>query len=115
MEKSVSSALNKLERNKNKHDRISKILVDVKAGIEHLYENLEGIDLNLQRINHVSDDTLMETLSQSEQKLLHLYSTVKMNKDVKEILQERQTTVTQTEDVQKALLNMKSTPLIRII
>jgi hypothetical protein len=44
VEKNVVSAQNKLDRNKDKYERIFKILVNVKSGIEHLYENLEGIE-----------------------------------------------------------------------
>jgi hypothetical protein len=41
IENNVNNAANKCERTKLKCDRIQKILVNVKAGIEHLYEKLE--------------------------------------------------------------------------
>jgi len=35
--------VNKCERTKLRYERVSRILVNVKAGIEHLYEKLEFI------------------------------------------------------------------------
>lgn len=37
IENNVNNAINKCERTKLKYERVSKILVNVKAGIEHLY------------------------------------------------------------------------------
>ena len=41
IENNVNNALNKCDRTKLKYERVSKILVNVKAGIEHLYEKIE--------------------------------------------------------------------------
>ena len=40
IEESVMKATNKCERIKNKYDRISSVLVNAKAGIEHLADKL---------------------------------------------------------------------------
>lgn len=37
----MNNAVNKCERTKNKYERSSKILVNAKAGIEHLVEKLD--------------------------------------------------------------------------
>lgn len=41
IENSVNNAINKCERTKLKFERVQKILVNVKAGIEHLYNKLD--------------------------------------------------------------------------
>ena len=46
VERNVLQAQNKYERNKDKLERINKVLVSAKAGIEHLYEKLLEIKLD---------------------------------------------------------------------
>jgi len=48
----VNNALNKCERTKLKYERVSKILVNAKAGIEHLVEKLDflKVSFNLFKI-----------------------------------------------------------------
>ena len=46
IESNVTTANNKCERTKLKYERVSKILVNVKAGIEHIYEKLEFFKVN---------------------------------------------------------------------
>lgn len=45
VEKNVNQAQTKYERNKDKLERINKVLVNSKAGIEHLSEKLGEIKL----------------------------------------------------------------------
>lgn len=46
-----------------KYERVQKILVNVKAGIEHLYEKLEFFKLEGKPNIVISDDTLVEGLA----------------------------------------------------
>ena len=62
MEKNVNSAQSKYERNKEKLERINKVLVDAKAGIEHLCEKLNDIKLEGVPNVFVTDNTLVEAL-----------------------------------------------------
>jgi len=67
-------ATNKCERNKAKCEHISKILIDVKAGIDHLAGNLAKINLDGETHIQMSDETVEEVLSQAELKLSKLMS-----------------------------------------
>ena len=66
VEKNVNSAQAKYDRNKEKLERINKVLVNAKAGIEHLCEKLN--DIKLEGIPNVKvlDNTLVEALIQCE-------------------------------------------------
>merc|ERR1711865_832577 len=67
----LSEANSKCERNKAKYERIAKVLVNVKAGVQHLFERLEVVDLaNANPVHTMNDDTVVEVLSQSEEKLM---------------------------------------------
>lgn len=58
----------KHERNKDKLDKINKILVNSKAGIEHLCEKLADVKLETrgQPNIRVNDDTMVDALIQCE-------------------------------------------------
>jgi len=66
VEKNVSAAQTKYDRNKEKLERINKVLVNAKAGIEHLSEKLN--DIKIEGIPNVvvSDNTLVDALIQCE-------------------------------------------------
>jgi len=67
----LSEANSKCERNRAKYERIAKVLVNVKAGVQHLFERLEVVDLpNAQPIHTMNDDTVVEILNQGEEKLI---------------------------------------------
>merc|ERR1711959_680301 len=67
----LSEANSKCERNRAKYERIAKVLVNVKAGVQHLFERLEIVDLpNAQPIHTMNDDTVVEVLNQGEEKLI---------------------------------------------
>ena len=59
----MNNAINKCERTKLKYERVQKILVNVKAGIEHLYEKLEFFKLEGKPNIMVSNETLVEGLA----------------------------------------------------
>lgn len=67
----LSEANSKCERNKAKYERIAKVLVNVKAGVQHLFERLEVVDLpNANPVHTMNDETVVEVLSQGEEKLM---------------------------------------------
>merc|ERR1712070_652681 len=62
----LSEANSKCERNKAKYERIAKVLVNVKAGVQHLYERLESVPVAQAPITTMNDDTVVEVLTQCE-------------------------------------------------
>lgn len=63
IETNVNNATNKCERTKLKYERVSKILVNVKAGIEHIFEKLEFFKLEGKPNLAVTDETLVDCLA----------------------------------------------------
>merc|ERR1712087_36919 len=58
----------KYERQKHKYERLAKVLVSVKAGIQHLSERLEGVAIDEAPLV-LADDNMVEVLQQCEKKL----------------------------------------------
>jgi len=58
----------KYERQRLKYERLTKVLVSVKAGIQHLSERLEGVKLDEAPLV-LTDDNMVEVLQQCEQRL----------------------------------------------
>lgn len=77
IESNVANANNKCERSKVKYERVQKILVNVKAGIEHIYEKLEFFKLEGKPNITVTDESLVESLSQVVEKMKLIYNPVK--------------------------------------
>lgn len=67
----------KCERYKLKYERLSKILVNAKAGIEHLNDKLEFFKLDGRPNINVNDDSLGEALTLCNDKLTMVYKIVK--------------------------------------
>ena len=63
-----SSDERKTERQRVKYERLTKVLVAVKAGIQHLAERLEGVKLEEPPLV-LTDDNMVEVLMQCEQRL----------------------------------------------
>jgi len=59
------------DKNRQKYERVAKILINVKAGVEHLYDKLSVFKSDIQQIP-MSDETVVDILKQCESKLLHL-------------------------------------------
>jgi hypothetical protein len=74
-ESHLSEANAKCERNKQKFERIAKILINVKAGVEHLADMLEVVKIDVPSII-MTDDTVVEVLTYCEQKMMKLLSAV---------------------------------------
>jgi len=74
-ESHLSEANGKCERNKQKYERVAKMLINVKAGIEHLSDKLEVIKIDQPPIV-LTDDTVVEVLQHCELKLMKLTESV---------------------------------------
>lgn len=72
----LSEANSKCERNKAKYERIAKVLVNVKAGVQHLYDRLESINVGVPAITTMNDDTVVDVLTQCEEKLMKVQDTI---------------------------------------
>jgi len=59
----------KAERQRHKYERMSRILIDVKAGIQHLTEKLEAVQLPGEKPVPLTDDSLVDVLLQNESRL----------------------------------------------
>lgn len=79
MESSVNSAQTEFERNKENLERINKVIVNAKSGIEHLCEKIADIKVNGVPNVPVTDSTLVEALQHCDRKLEDL--TEKILKD----------------------------------
>jgi len=58
----------KFEKQRLKHERLAKVLVSVKAGVQHLSERLEGISIDEPTMT-LSDDNMVDVVHQCERKL----------------------------------------------
>ncbi|EQC39938.1 hypothetical protein SDRG_02594 [Saprolegnia diclina VS20] len=70
-EANLNIATAKLERARLKYERVAKILISVKAGVEHLVDKIESVREDGKAI-HVGDDTIVEALHQSEVTLTNI-------------------------------------------
>ncbi|OQS06428.1 hypothetical protein THRCLA_01532 [Thraustotheca clavata] len=70
-ESNLNIATAKLERARLKYERVAKILISVKAGVEHLVDKIESIREDGKAI-HVADNTIVEALHQSELTLTNI-------------------------------------------
>merc|ERR1711959_30499 len=59
-----------------KYERIAKVLVNVKAGVQHLYDKLEAITVGQPPITTMNDDTVVDVLTQCEEKLMKVLETI---------------------------------------
>merc|ERR1719390_102394 len=74
-ESHLADASSKCERNKQKYERIAKILINVKSGVEHLADKLEPITVEQEAVV-MTDSTVVEVLAQCEAKLMRLMDSV---------------------------------------
>jgi len=74
LEDRLAKATEKFERNRSKFERMAKMLIDMKAGIDHLSEKLAPIKLENETALEMSDETVEEVLQQCELKVLKLLS-----------------------------------------
>jgi len=86
VEKNKAASQVKLDRYIDKYNRINETVIDVRAGIEHLYENMKVIKIEGQSIPCVTEETVVEALAQCEQRLVTLYGAMKNNPELMKIL-----------------------------
>mmetsp|Transcript_28795 Transcript_28795/g.83322 ORF Transcript_28795/g.83322 Transcript_28795/m.83322 type:complete len:531 (+) Transcript_28795:99-1691(+) len=74
VEKHLAQATERFERNRAKHERLAKILIDVQAGVDHLAEKLAPIKLEKEENIEMSEEMVVEALQQCDVKLKKLLS-----------------------------------------
>jgi len=74
-EKRLAEATAVQERVKTRHGRLTKVFVDIRAGIEHMSDKLEPVKLDQPAVP-VSDDTIVDVMYQCEAKLLKMFGVV---------------------------------------
>ena len=84
LEKQVNRSIYKCERNRLKYERISKTLVNVKAGIEHLVEKSDFFRLPGKNNLIVTNETLNECLIQTVEKIKLIFQVVKNDPNFKD-------------------------------
>eukprot|EP00163_Fabomonas_tropica_P028352 TRINITY_DN574_c1_g1_i2.p2 TRINITY_DN574_c1_g1~~TRINITY_DN574_c1_g1_i2.p2 ORF type:complete len:438 (+),score=180.01 TRINITY_DN574_c1_g1_i2:3654-4967(+) len=82
-ETQLSDANAKCERNKQKFERIARVLINAKAGIEHLADKLENVKSDLPTVP-LTDDTVVEVLSICEHKLTKLLDAINMEEQAED-------------------------------
>ncbi|KAF1317719.1 hypothetical protein FI667_g14535, partial [Globisporangium splendens] len=75
-EQNLVLASAKLERAKLKYERLAKVLIGVKAGVEHLVDKLECVRDDGQVVV-VTDETIIDALQESEMTLVRLLNQIK--------------------------------------
>eukprot|EP00286_Rhodomonas_abbreviata_P019831 CAMPEP_0181310962 /NCGR_PEP_ID=MMETSP1101-20121128/12876_1 /TAXON_ID=46948 /ORGANISM="Rhodomonas abbreviata, Strain Caron Lab Isolate" /LENGTH=544 /DNA_ID=CAMNT_0023417647 /DNA_START=54 /DNA_END=1684 /DNA_ORIENTATION=+ len=68
----LSEASSKCEKNRKRFDKMAKLLVNAKAGIEHLADRLDVVKVADQVKHDMSDETVLQILEQCELKLKRL-------------------------------------------
>lgn len=74
-EKKLADVTGTQERIKTRHSRLTKVFVDIRAGIEHMADKLEAVKLDVPSVP-ISDDTIVDVMHQCDQKLLKMFSVV---------------------------------------
>merc|ERR1719446_635374 len=74
-EKKLGEASSAQERIKTRHTRLTKVFVDVRAGIEHMADKLDPVKLEQPSVP-VSDDTIVDVMLQCDSKLLKMFNVV---------------------------------------
>ena len=67
----LTEAQHQCDNNRQKYERVAKIVINVKAGIEHLYDKMSIFKSDMQQIS-MSDETVVDILKQCESKLMLL-------------------------------------------
>lgn len=83
-EENLSSSAAKLERCRLKYERLAKMLISVKAGIDHLADKLDQVREDSRQIT-MTDDTIVDVMYQCEQTLVNLLQSVKAHEEKKHV------------------------------
>jgi hypothetical protein len=88
LERSITQAIVKHERSKDRCEKLSKILLNAKAGIQHLCDKLSDVKLNgYPDFCNITDSNMVEALVSCERKLRSLYTQVRSDPAFEEALQ----------------------------
>eukprot|EP00937_MAST-01D_sp_MAST-1D-sp2_P005295 g5295.t1 len=79
-EEQLAASTARLERVKLKYERLAKMLIQVKAGVDHLSEKLDPVRTSGRQIA-MTDDTIVDVLYQAEQTLVALLGKVKAGQE----------------------------------
>jgi coiled-coil domain-containing protein 151 len=77
LEDKLAQVMKKYEKSKAKYQKNMEIIMDTKAGIEHIVEMLESVKLEGQSNIPVTDENLIEALIQNRLKMEKIYFQVK--------------------------------------
>ncbi|CAM9580801.1 unnamed protein product [Pylaiella littoralis] len=79
-EELLSNSVARLERVRYKHERLSKILISVKAGVEHLQDKLKSTatEVGVEAMV-MTDETVVDVLEVAEKVLVEVSERVKLN------------------------------------
>jgi len=97
VDNNVGLAQQKYEKCKAKYERLSQIVINIKAGVEHLSERLENIRIDNQTNIPITEENILECLEQCNNKLNHVYSDVKSS-DVFALFQLDKAKISKAED-----------------
>lgn len=107
-EKKLAEATAVQERVKTRHSRLTKVFVDIRAGIEHMSDKLEPVKLDQPAVP-VSDDTIVDVMLQCEAKLLKMFGVVGETEDeLPETMQSRGSTRTSARPTDTQPATMES-------
>lgn len=88
LERAITQATVKHERSKDRCEKLSKILLNAKAGIQHLCDKLSDVKVaGYPDFGHITDTNMVEALVHCERKLRSLYSQVRSDPAFEEALQ----------------------------
>ena len=74
-EKKLAEVTASHDRIKTRHTRLTKVFVDIRAGIEHMADKLEAVKLEVPTVA-VSDDTIVDVMLQCDAKLVKMFGVV---------------------------------------
>jgi hypothetical protein len=81
-EDQLSNSATRLERSRLKYERLSKVIISMKAGIGHLQDKLESFREEIKGNTHtVTDDTVTEVLRECELCFVQLNKRIKAGDD----------------------------------
>jgi len=83
-ENHLGEATEKCERNRGKFERMARMLINMKAGIDHLGDKLQVVKLEGEATIEMSDETVEEIAQQCEMKISKLLSLTHHLEDVNE-------------------------------
>ncbi len=89
-EEKVAGAATRLARAKDKYERLARILISVKSGIDHLVEKLASVMpgplSDARRVKELSDDTVVDVMYKCEKALMDVMTRIRASAGGAELL-----------------------------